>query len=189
MHYSLRNEQECGTMPFLAMLKKVRKKFWLCPFTWIHTESQLGLFWAETHPLSKFRGNPFNSFCIMMLTNQQTDLGENMTSLVEDKKLNTVLSYRRCISVVDCWYLPCITIPHTFLSLSRPVLNYAGHVGRLLKIMWSGHWSEHTIFPVSPVQHVNSKLESYLSLRGKSERFTASRTITGMRVNNDGMQK
>ena len=37
------------------------------------------LFWAETHPPSKFRGNPFCRFCLILLTNQptsqQTDSG------------------------------------------------------------------------------------------------------------------
>ena len=30
-------------------------------------------FWADTHPQSKFNGNPFNCFCVILLTNQQTN--------------------------------------------------------------------------------------------------------------------
>lgn len=78
------------------------------------------------------------------------------------------------------------SIHHLSLSL-RPVWNFAGHVGRLSQIMLSVHWSEHTTFLVSTVQHVNSKLESKLLLREKLEKCIASRTITGMRVKNDGM--
>lgn len=81
-----------------------------------------------------------------------------------------------------------IIIDHVFLSL-RPVWNFVGHVGRLSQILWSVHWSEPTIFPVSPVQHVNSKLESKHLLREKLEKFIASRTTTGMRVKNNGEQE
>ena len=32
------------------------------------------LFWAETHPQSKFFENPLCSFCVVLLTNQQTNI-------------------------------------------------------------------------------------------------------------------
>ena len=35
---------------------------------------------GRTHPPSEFHGNPFSSFCLILLTNQQTDTAENMTS-------------------------------------------------------------------------------------------------------------
>ena len=43
-----------------------------CPFGWICTKNECALFWAKTHPPSKSRGNPFSSFCVILLTNQQT---------------------------------------------------------------------------------------------------------------------
>ena len=43
------------------------------PFFQICTKSQWGLFWAETRPPYKFHGNPFSSFCVILVTNQQTN--------------------------------------------------------------------------------------------------------------------
>ena len=54
---------------------------WSVPFyKWV-------LFWPETHPPSKFRGNPLNSLCnpvcVILLTNQHTDTRKNITCLGE----------------------------------------------------------------------------------------------------------
>lgn len=59
-----------------------RKKSWIHQF-----KSQQGLIWAETRPPAKFGGNLFGSFCLILITNQQTDrqtdTGENKTSPAE----------------------------------------------------------------------------------------------------------
>ena len=66
---------------------------------WISAKSYGGLFWAETDPPSKFCGNRFPSFGVIVLTNQQTeqywikqtDVGENITYLVKlENKNNNV---------------------------------------------------------------------------------------------------
>ena len=44
-----------------------------CPFIWICAKSKLGLFWAETRHQSKFCGNLLSRFCLILLTNQQTN--------------------------------------------------------------------------------------------------------------------
>ena len=56
------------------------------PFVWIYTKGKLGEFWTETHPPSKFGWNLFNSFCVILLTNQgtgKTNTSENTTYLVK----------------------------------------------------------------------------------------------------------
>ena len=55
---------------YLTALNKVRKASWIC---------------TKSHPLSIFHGNPFSSFCVILLTNQPTNnqTRENTTSMVE----------------------------------------------------------------------------------------------------------
>lgn len=48
-HYSLKNKQKCPK-----------------------NNGQWGLFRAKTHPLSKFNGNQFSNFCVILLTKQPT---------------------------------------------------------------------------------------------------------------------
>ena len=59
------------------MLKKVRTNSWIP----ISTKSYLGLFWAKIQLPSKFCGNLFSSFCVIWVTNQQTDTGDNKSFL------------------------------------------------------------------------------------------------------------
>lgn len=75
------------------------------------------------------------------------------------------------------------------LWLPRPAWSFAGRVERRSQIISSVHWSECTILPASPVQHVSSKLESSHSLRGKLERCIALRITTGMRLNAEWRQQ
>lgn len=53
-----------------------KKNSWISPFIQIRTKSLWGLCWAKTHPSSKCNGNPFFSFCLSLLTNQQVDTGK-----------------------------------------------------------------------------------------------------------------
>ena len=55
------------------MLKKGTKKSWIPPFLWFWTKSNWVVFWAETHPLSKFHRNLLSGFCVILLTNQPTN--------------------------------------------------------------------------------------------------------------------
>ena len=41
--------------------------------SWISAKSIGGLFWAETHPPTKFCRNPCSSFYVILLTNQRTN--------------------------------------------------------------------------------------------------------------------
>lgn len=65
------------------MLKKVRRNSSIC------TKSELGLFWAETHPPSKFRGNWLCSFCVVLLTNQQSNT--TSSKLVRIRQIHQIL--------------------------------------------------------------------------------------------------
>ena len=44
-----------------------------CDMTPDPLPGRFSLFWTEIHPLSKFRGNQLNSFCLTLLTNQPTN--------------------------------------------------------------------------------------------------------------------
>ena len=57
----------------LTFLNTATKYSRIRPFVKIRTKSYPGLFRAETRPPSKFRGNWFNSFCVIQLTNQPID--------------------------------------------------------------------------------------------------------------------
>lgn len=50
--HALFHEQSTEMLPHLTMLQKA---------------------WTKTHPPSKFCGNPFSNFCIILLTNQRTN--------------------------------------------------------------------------------------------------------------------
>ena len=43
----------------------------------------LDYFRPITHHSSRFRGNPLSSFCVVLLTDQPTDKGKNITFLAE----------------------------------------------------------------------------------------------------------
>ena len=65
MHHSLRNQQRMLKNPLFHNVWEGGKK---C--IRISIKSLWGLFWAETHPSSKFWGNLFWSFSVILLTNQ-----------------------------------------------------------------------------------------------------------------------
>ena len=45
---------------------------------------------SETHPTYRFLGSPLRSFCVIVLTNQRRDLGENRTCLAELKIIHQI---------------------------------------------------------------------------------------------------
>lgn len=59
-----------GKMPYLGISKTVRKN---TEFIRIHTESKVGVLWAKTNPSSRFCGNLYSGFCVILLTNQPTN--------------------------------------------------------------------------------------------------------------------
>ena len=77
------------------MILKARKTFWICPFTWICTESYWELFWAETHPPFKFSRKSVQQFLYNPTdkpTNQQMDTSENVISLQEVQVVSIIHS-------------------------------------------------------------------------------------------------
>ena len=97
-------------MPYLTLLKKVSENSCICPFIRIHTKSYWGLFWAETHPPSKFCWNGLSSFCVIMITNQQT------TSLVEIK-------FICCFSLVIILYSSLLLCSTFLIGLCLTIAN------------------------------------------------------------------
>ena len=63
--YSSGSEQKCWKIPGNIKEKRFPESV---PFIQICTESQYGLFWAETHPPSSLNGNPFSGFCVTSIT-------------------------------------------------------------------------------------------------------------------------
>ena len=73
--FSIKIQALCSE--FMKMSKKKKKHHltkmaWIRPFIRIQSKSLWGLFWTETNPLYKFCGNLFSSFCVILVTNQQT---------------------------------------------------------------------------------------------------------------------
>ena len=90
----------------LLVVKKVTNKLLDPPFIWIHTGSSWSLFWAETHPPHKCYINTFSNFCVIVLTNQQTDRGEKHNLLCggnNDKLVILVPAFRFLSCKVQNW--------------------------------------------------------------------------------------
>lgn len=108
---------------YLAIFKNVGKTFF-------HTKISWGLFWAETHPQSKFRGNPLSSSHAKLLTNQptknQTDTGENITSFAEEnnsKIMSTLTSPNVLFCLCNSLTSKDIQLTKKSIIEKRPILG------------------------------------------------------------------